>query len=436
MNEVELQLRGLVQKLAGVDDAYAAVRERLPRLCPELVPSPLWGLSLAGLAGLTRYNIDALARLVPHLPEVAEELERAWRSLPRERCEVCGSTGRLQVDEVWVYRVGEGCGVAELTGLRVLCWKCHLAKHIGYASVRRQTQQALEHLASVNGVSLEEAREVSREVGRIWGYLSTIKKWKIIIKPLPGFDSNLLAKAEGILNSLHGKNITMFEGRLHRSGSNRRDVLKREVEETRRSLEVLEREGFKGLLDYARAALGPHRVRVLEREFKVALHLLLHAGEAKEVREVEEAAKRIDDPEVVRARIKALREGGISTSWFTGKWLFHLPARQALEVFIRVTDYLEGAGLLYFAETSLGGGRSTLAFYVPSFLAFNLVAEVLEAIRSTAAVERAFFEPDIFIEGGIRSTKAGTAHSGLKPYIYVLQSLHQSYTLDTFLKSS
>jgi len=127
------------------DDAYSGVCSKLTRLCPRLVPSPLWGLSLAQVA---RMAPQAALAICDRCPEVVEEVRRYWMGLPRGgRCEVCGAPGS-EIDEDWRYCVinnvgGQRRGVAYLKRLRLLCEKCHLAKHQGRARVVGEELEAL-----------------------------------------------------------------------------------------------------------------------------------------------------------------------------------------------------------------------------------------------------------------------------------------------------
>jgi hypothetical protein len=104
-------------------------------------------------------------------------------------CSICGRRG-FHVDEDWRYFLFRGgdaiCdvsslrdtrgvrGVAYLVKLRVLCEKCHLVKHLGYASVQGRLNKALKHLAEVNGVDMNIAIKVRNLVEVIWMILSSV----------------------------------------------------------------------------------------------------------------------------------------------------------------------------------------------------------------------------------------------------------------------
>jgi len=134
------------------------------KLLPRLVPSPLWNISLANLSKMD----PRLARLwtdIKGIEEYINKLSTWWRSLEREgKCEICGVNKAKEIDEVWEYKISEEKGLARLTGLKLVCDKCHLAIHLGYASVIGKLQEALHWLVQVSNVTLSEARTIKSEV--------------------------------------------------------------------------------------------------------------------------------------------------------------------------------------------------------------------------------------------------------------------------------
>lgn len=113
------------------------------------------GLSLANLA---RMEPRIASVVSDSYPALIEKISDYWMSLDRAgACEICGGEGG-EIDEYWLYFVlskkGKPVsitkaalrddvyeffrnfrGLAYLRALRLLCPKCHLAKHQGYALV-------------------------------------------------------------------------------------------------------------------------------------------------------------------------------------------------------------------------------------------------------------------------------------------------------------
>jgi len=177
-------------------DAYTSTCSKFERLCPRLVPKPLWGVSIAKLVRMKAGKLASLGLGV----EVAEKLKNFWFSLPRGKCAVCGSKAS-DVDELWYYYMDAGRGVARLVSLRSLCSRCHLAKHIGRASEIGRFEEALKHLAEVNGITIQHARILLVGVYSIWEELSSINTWRVEISEgvLP---EDIRVSVENALNRL------------------------------------------------------------------------------------------------------------------------------------------------------------------------------------------------------------------------------------------
>jgi len=195
---------------SSVCEAYSGVCSLTPKLCPRLVPSPLWRVNLASLVRLSAGEVEALE---PDSTSTIVELRRYWWSINRRTCSVCSERGG-HVDEEWEYYVVSGgeltcsltgdSGVAYLARIRVLCEKCHLAKHLGYASVTGRLREALNHLARVNNVDEATARIVLRRAMDTWEALSRIESWTIIVGDI-GLKEELKNRVEKLLNKLFEK---------------------------------------------------------------------------------------------------------------------------------------------------------------------------------------------------------------------------------------
>jgi hypothetical protein len=201
---------GLIVRFSDKCEAYGGVCSLLPKLCPRLVPSPLWRVNLARLVRLSAGEVEALE---PGSTSTIVELRRYWWSINRRTCSVCGERGR-HVDEEWEYYVVAGgeftcsligdSGIAHLARIRVLCEKCHLAKHLGYASVTGRLSEALNHLARVNNVDEATAKITLQRAIDTWETLSRIENWTIVIGDI-GLKEELKTRVEKLLNKLFEK---------------------------------------------------------------------------------------------------------------------------------------------------------------------------------------------------------------------------------------
>lgn len=147
----------------------------LPRLVhvPEMIPSPLWGIS-----GF---------RLLP---------AEAWRAIRAAevaraggRCEVCGrpQARGLICHEVWDHRISGGPpggqGVATLAGLRIQCRRCDEVTHYGLAESRGRGSRARAWLAELNGLVPELAGAVVEVMYERHATLSAVRRWTVTVSP-------------------------------------------------------------------------------------------------------------------------------------------------------------------------------------------------------------------------------------------------------------
>lgn len=97
-------------------------------------------------------------------------MRRAVYRRARHRCEVCGGRGErhpVECHEVWAY--DDEHHVQRLERLVALCPDCHRVKHLGLASVNGHYDKALQHLAGVNGWTLEQALRYVEAAFSLWG---------------------------------------------------------------------------------------------------------------------------------------------------------------------------------------------------------------------------------------------------------------------------
>lgn len=136
----------------------------------ELVPRPLWGLSVHRKLKGGRWD----------------RLRRAVLDEAGGRCQSCGDVRERSMvcHEVWDY--DDDAGMATLRWLRILCPPCNFATHRGRTSkiaTSDLAEQADAHMARVNDLRVEEVRELYREALLVWGKRSE-REWKVAIDPL------------------------------------------------------------------------------------------------------------------------------------------------------------------------------------------------------------------------------------------------------------
>jgi 5-methylcytosine-specific restriction endonuclease McrA len=154
-SRLAIQLRLLKLKLItekDLDEDARAFRAR-PKLTVELVPETCWYSNIRS--------------------EVSnEDWDRIRKPLFRKagyRCEICGGRGKLhavECHEVWHY--DDARHVQTLERMIVLCPSCHQVKHIGLAQIQGHLEEAMAHLARVNGWDRRTTERYLDEVWETW----------------------------------------------------------------------------------------------------------------------------------------------------------------------------------------------------------------------------------------------------------------------------
>ncbi|MEM0630042.1 hypothetical protein AAFL49_10080 [Klebsiella michiganensis] len=142
-------LRGVVKNLEGEPDFSFYP----PRLTIELVPRSCWFINVRSAVSASDW-----ARLRKDTARKA-----GWQ------CQICGGKGPkwpVECHEIWHYDDENQCQT--LTGLISLCPSCHEVKHMGLSELRGKKEEAVAHLALVNGWALDGAFDYVDEAFELW----------------------------------------------------------------------------------------------------------------------------------------------------------------------------------------------------------------------------------------------------------------------------
>jgi hypothetical protein len=134
-------------------------------LTVELVPSTCWFKNV-------RSEVST---------EDWDRLKKMTAQAAGYRCEICGGRGPrwpVEAHEIWQY--DDAGHVQKLVGLIALCPDCHSVKHIGLARAQGRGGQAIQHLARVNGWSIEDAELYIEAQFEVWSRRST-HEWTLDI---------------------------------------------------------------------------------------------------------------------------------------------------------------------------------------------------------------------------------------------------------------
>lgn len=135
-------------------------------LVPELVPEPLWGLSghrLLKRSAWKKIRTDILAE-------------------QEDTCAICGDRRdkRMVCHEAWNY--DDATAVATLNEFKIHCPDCDAVEHIGQTGVRGHREEAIEHMAKVNGTTADEAQRVVDDAFQTWKRRSRTP-WRLDVAP-------------------------------------------------------------------------------------------------------------------------------------------------------------------------------------------------------------------------------------------------------------
>lgn len=154
------------------------------RLTVELVPRPLWYKS----------NIRTV------LPR--EDWDLLRRSVYRRAnylCEICGGRGPahpIECHEVWQY--DEAARTQTLKRMIGLCPACHGVKHKGRSQIVGKGDEAMTHLAAVNGWPSDLAQRYVDLAFHVWARRSGLSGWRLLV------NWDVIAADYGVALSFHG----------------------------------------------------------------------------------------------------------------------------------------------------------------------------------------------------------------------------------------
>ena len=141
------------------------------RLTVELVPETCWFT-----------NVRSVVQ-----PDEWQRLKQITYRKARYRCEVCSGRGEqwpVECHERWQY--DDDKHIQRLMGLIALCPVCHEVKHRGFANISGRKHSAAQHLAKVNGWTMEEALAYIQAQCEVWEQRSQWT-WQLDIRWLEQF---------------------------------------------------------------------------------------------------------------------------------------------------------------------------------------------------------------------------------------------------------
>ena len=144
--EVGLRILPEARLLVGLDPGS-------PVLIPEMVPRTAWASNVRNHVAQDTWN----------------SARKAVYAAANWRCERCGRRGKqwpIECNELWSYN--DDTQTQTLVKLEALCPPCHWAYHLGHSRIAGHFDEALQHLAMVNGWTLEKAAVVADEAGAQW----------------------------------------------------------------------------------------------------------------------------------------------------------------------------------------------------------------------------------------------------------------------------
>lgn len=155
-----------------------------PLLTVEMIPLPMWRRNVRAVVSSETWDE------LHYRFGATDTVPRNWRhpinrsGVKGARCAYCGATGVLQLHENWRY--DDKRRIQRLTALLPLCGECHLAKHLGFARTQGLEEEALAHLARVNGWTRRQTSEHAAKASHVW-VLRSAAEYKLDLSYLSRF---------------------------------------------------------------------------------------------------------------------------------------------------------------------------------------------------------------------------------------------------------
>jgi len=157
-----------------------------PKLAIELFPRKVWATNLRAFL----------------MPDKWRRLKEITLDNAGHKCEACGSLGkalgrkrvadviryRLETHETWAWDFNAATGIQTLVGNRALCPDCHEAVHLGPAHLKGRAGAARQHMAAVNGWTLEQVEEYKAAVWLRCEAMNQVQNWAVDIEVLRDVD--------------------------------------------------------------------------------------------------------------------------------------------------------------------------------------------------------------------------------------------------------
>ncbi|RLI74131.1 HNH endonuclease [Archaeoglobales archaeon] len=113
-----------------------------------------------------------------------------WRA--GYKCEICGYRGKdLHCHEIWEY--DDDRKVQKLVGYKILCERCHLAHHLGFATVSGRLEETVGWISKITGMKEGDVWRLVDKAFEEWEERSKYT-WKIDYSYEPLLSNNRIVK--------------------------------------------------------------------------------------------------------------------------------------------------------------------------------------------------------------------------------------------------
>ena len=136
----------------------------------ELVPDGCWKSNLRNILSKAQWDF----------------LKKDAKMRADGKCAICGKkTNYLDAHERWSYDVEKG--VQKLEDIIAVCKDCHSVIHIGFTSLKGDTERAEKHFMKINNCSYAEYRKALGEANERHKLLNEVSEWLLDLEYLRRF---------------------------------------------------------------------------------------------------------------------------------------------------------------------------------------------------------------------------------------------------------